>query len=132
MGEETQVRDFGNRMNKRKSGHKKGGNKARKKQKQFPGMGERTKVDPRVKKFLHKKARDYNSDDEDSEEGSVKKVEDDNNLVPGFYIREEADDVETEELGNEEGSKNDDDEGEVTLPGITNLGEGLLGMLSRV
>ncbi|CAI0459436.1 unnamed protein product [Linum tenue] len=120
MVEETQVRDFGNRMNKRKSGHKKGSNKARKKQKQFPGMGERVKIDPRVKKFLRKKARDYNSDDEDTEEGLAKGVEDDN-LLPEYVIAEDVGGEEAEELGNEEDS---DEEGEGTLPGITKLGEG--------
>ncbi|KAJ6680630.1 hypothetical protein OIU79_020178 [Salix purpurea] len=61
MAEETQMRESVKPFKKRKSGYNKGSN-AKKKQKQFQGNKEKVKkIDPRLKKLLRKKARDYNS-----------------------------------------------------------------------
>lgn len=106
---------------KRKSGPKKGGN-FKKKQKQFLGNKEKVKkIDPRLKKLLRKKARDYNSDD-DNEDETAHASEDDN--ADSMDDDASSDDgKEKKNLGIEiEGSDNEDDD-EIP-PGITKFSEG--------
>lgn len=106
---------------KRKSGHKKGGN-FKKKQKQFLGNKEKVKkIDPRLKKLLRKKARDYNSDD-DNEDETAHASEDDNADSMDDDVSSD-DGKEKKNLGIEiEGSENEDDD-EIP-PGITKFSEG--------
>lgn len=106
---------------KRKSGHKKGSN-FKKKQKQFLGNKEKVKkIDPRLKKLLRKKARDYNSDD-DNEDETAHASEDDNADSMDDDVSSD-DGKEKKNLGIEiEGSENEDND-EIP-PGITKFSEG--------
>ncbi|CAN1345314.1 hypothetical protein LINPERPRIM_LOCUS40336 [Linum perenne] len=109
-----QVQETGNATNKRKSGRNKGG-KARKKPKQFSGTGDRVKkIDPKLKKFLRKKARDYNSDsDEEDDDDDADQVSED-----------DLNNDEVEEKADGSGSENDEYDVGTILPGITKLSEG--------
>lgn len=106
---------------KRKSGHKKGSN-FKKKRKQFLGNKEKVKkIDPRLKKLLRKKARDYNSDD-DNEDETAHASEDDNADSMDDDVSSD-DGKEKKNLGIEiEGSENEDND-EIP-PGITKFSEG--------
>ncbi|XP_011009088.1 PREDICTED: RRP15-like protein [Populus euphratica] len=121
MAEETQMRESVKPFKKRKSGHKKGSN-FKKKQKQFLGNKEKVKkIDPRLKKLLRKKARDYNSDD-DNEDETAHASEDDNADSMDDDVSND-DGKEKRNLGIEiEGSDNEDDD-EIP-PGITKFSEG--------
>ncbi|XP_009768365.1 uncharacterized protein [Nicotiana sylvestris] len=137
MAEELQsVREAGKMLvRKRKNmGHNKKGGKAKKKQKGVPFNERRAKVDKKMKKLFEKRARDYNSDNEDDNDN------DDDNID----IRERApvsrgkftsygkkeDDFEEEwvdddggEDGNEEIEVSEDEDGEIQ-PGITRFIDG--------
>lgn len=113
MAEETHMPESIKPLRKRKSGHKKG-NKAKKKQKQFQGIKERVKIDPKMKKFLRKKARDYNSDDEEEDE-SAHGIGDE---------KVSLHDNDKQDFGIEvEGPENEDEDDEIQ-PGITKFSEG--------
>lgn len=104
---------------KRKSGHKKGSN-FKKKQKQFLGNKEKVKkIDPRLKKLLRKKARDYNSDD-DNEDETAHASDDDNADSMDDDVGSD-DGKEKKNLGIEVSDNEDDDE---IPPGITKFSEG--------
>lgn len=104
---------------KRKSGHKKGSN-FKKKQKQFLGNKEKVKkIDPRLKKLLRKKARDYNSDDDNEDETAH--VSDDDNADSMDDDVGSDDGKEKKNLGIEVSDNEDDDE---IPPGITKFSEG--------
>ncbi|KAM7498474.1 hypothetical protein LguiA_022888 [Lonicera macranthoides] len=125
MAEVAQIQEAGNAPNKRKLGHKKG-NKAKKKMKVFQGNREKVKIDKRMKKIFQKRARDYNSDDEEEEpapmvrnvkEKSREKRED-------FHEENEpSDDGEDRRDAGQENEPSDDEDGEI-LPGITKFAEG--------
>ncbi|CAN1791902.1 RRP15-like protein, partial [Linum perenne] len=123
-----QVQETGNATNKRKSGRNKGG-KARKKPKQFSGTGDRVKkIDPKLKKFLRKKARDYNSDSDEEDDGDYMEEK----RGPKVVEDDDADQVSEDDLNNDEveekadgsGSENDEYDVGTILPGITKLSEG--------
>ncbi|KAG6750172.1 hypothetical protein NC652_033819 [Populus alba x Populus x berolinensis] len=121
MAEETQMRESVKPFKKRKSGHKKGSN-FKKKQKQFLGNKEKVKkIDPRLKKLLRKKARDYNSDDDNEDETAHAS---DNDNADSMDDDAGSDDgKEKKNLGIEiEVSDNEDDD-EIP-PGITKFSEG--------
>ncbi|XP_059282760.1 uncharacterized protein LOC132036437 isoform X2 [Lycium ferocissimum] len=68
MAEELQsVRGGGNMLRKRKMGHNKKGGKGKKKQKGVPFNEKRVKIDNKMKKLFEKRARDYNSDNDDDD-----------------------------------------------------------------
>lgn len=69
MAEETQIQEPGNVPMKRKLGQKKGG-KGKKKMKVYKGSGEKVKVNKKMQKIFRKRARDYNSDDDDEVDDS--------------------------------------------------------------
>ncbi|KAJ6674523.1 RRP15-LIKE PROTEIN [Salix viminalis] len=121
MAEETQMRESVKHFKKRKSGYKKGSN-AKKKQKQFQGNKEKVKkIDPRLKKLLRKKARDYNSDD-DNEDETANGSEDDN----ADSMDDDDDDNDGKEkrnLGIEIDNEDEEDDDGI-LPGITKFSEG--------
>ncbi|KAJ6973512.1 uncharacterized protein [Populus alba] len=121
MAEETQMRESVKPFKKRKSGHKKGSN-FKKKQKQFLGNKEKVKkIDPRLKKLLRKKARDYNSDDDNEDETAH--ASDDDNADSMDDDAGSDDGKEKKNLGIEiEVSDNEDDD-EIP-PGITKFSEG--------
>ncbi|MCD7453541.1 hypothetical protein HAX54_021276 [Datura stramonium] len=78
MVEELQsVSEAGKMLRKRKMEHKKKGGKGKKKQKGVPFSEKRVKIDNKMKKLFEKRARDYNSDNED----------DDNDAEPAPVIR---------------------------------------------
>ncbi|KAJ6874012.1 RRP15-like protein [Populus alba x Populus x berolinensis] len=119
MAEETQMRESVKPFKKRKSGHKKGSN-FKKKQKQFLGNKEKVKkIDPRLKKLLRKKARDYNSDD-DNEDETAHASDDDNADSMDDDVGSD-DGKEKKNLGIEVSDNEDDDE---IPPGITKFSEG--------
>lgn len=118
MATESPMPESVNPFRKRKVvGHKRS-YKAKKKQKQFPGMKERVKMDPKIKKMLQKKARDYNSDYEDEEINSDAEEE------KQVSLKEDADDEDFDiELEGSEQEEEEEEDGEIQ-PGITKLAEG--------
>ncbi|KAK2986434.1 hypothetical protein RJ640_011872 [Escallonia rubra] len=146
MAEETQMQEVGKAPSKRKLGHKTGSNKSKKKSKVFHG-GTREKVrkmDPRMKKLFRKRARDYNSDDEEDEERELEaapvirrqeKERSREKVRHGKGQKHEEDKVFDEKSSDEEGEDGDegvageenevseDEDGEMQ-PGITRFAEG--------
>ncbi|CAN1236205.1 hypothetical protein LINGRAPRIM_LOCUS1654 [Linum grandiflorum] len=125
-----QVGEIATTMNKRKSGHNKGGKARKKQKKQFPAgmMGERAKkIDPKLKKFLRKKARDYDSGSDDEEEVEEKKRDATAVVVDDDAAEQVSGDGDglNDVVDEEEASDKDDvyDVGAI-LPGITKLNEG--------
>lgn len=124
MAEEVHTQETGNGPKKRRIGHKKGG-KAKKKQRVFQGSGEKkVKIDKRMQKLYSKRARDYNSDDDD-EPSPVGR-----NRNEQSYSRNEVRDVksldeeEEEPLNDDmENEMSEDEDGEIQ-PGITKFIEG--------
>ncbi|KAE9590051.1 hypothetical protein Lal_00037779 [Lupinus albus] len=126
MAEETQL----NEPRKRKFVKKQGRKNSSKKPKVIPvphGQ-KKVKIDKNMKKLFHKRARNYNSDDEEEDEVAI----------PATSItKKNKKDIESEELSEDEGAargektlkKNHlsedegEDDGEV-LPGITKFSEG--------
>lgn len=129
MAEESQKLETVNLSKKRRLGRKKG-NKTKKKLKGFDGSGERIKIDRRMKKLFRKRARDYNSDDDEDEgdDGGYAVATKGENAVPiikevaldGKDSSEEEEDHQDIDEANE---ISEDEEGEIQ-PGITKLTEG--------
>ena len=129
MAEESQKLETVNLSKKRRLGRKKG-NKTKKKLKWFDGSGERIKIDRRMKKLFRKRARDYNSDDDEDEgdDGGYAVATKGENAVPiikevaldGKDSSEEEEDHQDIDEANE---ISEDEEGEIQ-PGITKLTEG--------
>lgn len=126
MTEEVHVPVTESGLRKRKSSKKKGG-KGKKKLKVMPGSGERVTINNKMRKLFRKRARAYNSDDDEGESApefrgdislSVK-----NREVEGRGSsdgeREDGMDLNVE---NEEFS--DDEENGEIQPGIANFAEG--------
>lgn len=124
MAEEAHTQEVGKAPKKRRIGHKKG-SKGKKKLKVFQGNGEKVKVDKKMQKLFHKRARDYNSDDEDEEEPSP--VTKDRNYQPRYknVFDGKSSDEEGEEHQNDgmENEASEDEDGEIQ-PGITKFMEG--------
>ncbi|KAK4376843.1 hypothetical protein RND71_003139 [Anisodus tanguticus] len=148
MAEELQSVSEGGRMfRKRKMDHKKKGGKGKKKFKGVPFSEKRIKVDNKMKKLFEKRARDYNSDNEDDEAPAPvsrakptsydkQKPKSYGKEKPNSYgkekptsYRKEEDDFEEEwvddegEDGNEELEVSEDEDGEIQ-PGITKFIDG--------
>ncbi|KAK3034017.1 hypothetical protein RJ639_033302 [Escallonia herrerae] len=146
MAEETQMQEGGKTPSKRKLGHKTGSNKSKKKSKVFHG-GTREKVkkmDPRMKKLFRKRARDYNSDDEEDEQRELEaapvirrqeKEQSREKVRHGKEHTHEEDKVFDEKSSDEEGEDDDEgvageenevseDEDSEMQPGITRFAEG--------
>ncbi|KAK3017269.1 hypothetical protein RJ639_007381 [Escallonia herrerae] len=146
MAEETQMQEVGKAPSKRKLGHKMGSNKSKKKSKVFHG-GTREKVkkmDPRMKKLFRKRARDYNSDDEEDEQRELEaapvirrqeKERSREKVRHGKEQTHEEDKVFDEKSSDEEGEDYDEgvageenevseDEDSEMQPGITRFAEG--------
>lgn len=126
MAEEVHMPVTESGPRKRKLSKKKGG-KGKKKLKVMPGSGERVKINNKMRKLFRKRARAYNSDDDEDESApefrgdsslSVKNQE-----VEGRGSsdaeREDGMDLDVE---NEEFS--DDEENGEIQPGIANFAEG--------
>lgn len=121
MPGESHLSEAGGIPKKRKSGHKKG-RKAKKKVNVFPAAGEKIKIDNRMKKLFRKRARDYNSDDDEDEEVAVSKDDSDVPLTDDEKSLEShgLDDDKPEVSDNE--NEEDDDE---VHPGIIKFTEGV-------
>ncbi|XP_015074473.1 RRP15-like protein [Solanum pennellii] len=73
MAEES-VSEATKYFRKRKMEHRKKGGKGKKKQKGAPFSEKRVKIDNKMKKLFEKRARDYNSDNEDDNDGEPSPV----------------------------------------------------------
>lgn len=124
MAEEVQAQDVGKGPMKRRIGHKKGG-KAKKKLKIFQGSGGKAKIDQRMQKIFRKRARDYNSDDEDEQYSPVHRSKYEHSPEKHEEFDGKSSDEEGEEPqsdGAHDGMSEDED-GEIQ-PGITKFTEG--------
>ncbi|XP_052179068.1 uncharacterized protein LOC127792574 [Diospyros lotus] len=123
MAEVAQVHQSGQGPMKRRIGHKKGG-KAKKRVKVFQGTSEKVKIDKKMQKLFRKRAREYNSDDEeeplpvnrDGYEQSLNENEvPDENASDEEAMNHQNDDIENE--------VSEDEDGEIQ-PGIMKFAEG--------
>ncbi|KAI4308582.1 hypothetical protein L6164_031640 [Bauhinia variegata] len=98
MGEETMMLEAGKAPRKRKLGTKKGHKKSSKKPKMLPPLQgqKKIKIDQKMKKLFRKRAREYNSDDEDDEPAA-----------PAIVGTEKLPSI-TNKHGNEEGIESDE------------------------
>uniref|UniRef100_A0A5B6ZL48 Putative RRP15-like protein n=1 Tax=Davidia involucrata TaxID=16924 RepID=A0A5B6ZL48_DAVIN len=124
MDEETQTQEVGKGPKKRRLGHKKG-SKAKKKLKMFPGTGgEKVKIDNKMRKLFRKRAKEYNSDDEEESAPVIsyenKQPFDKEEVLVGNSSDEEGDD---HRVVGEENEISEDEDGEIQ-PGITKFTEG--------
>lgn len=123
MAEETQIQEAGNVPIKRKLGHKKG-SKGKKKLKVFKGSGEKVKIDKKMQKLFRKRARDYNSDD-DEESAPVITHRKEQSHGKEEVFDDGSSDGEGEDHGDvgEDFEFSEDENGEIQ-PGITKFAEG--------
>ncbi|KAJ1380570.1 Ribosomal RNA-processing protein 15 [Sesbania bispinosa] len=145
MAEEMQLLEPGRTPRKRKFVKNKGHKKSNKKTKGMPALHgqKKVKINKKMKKLFHKRAREYNSDDDEEDETTVPATVGTRRLSSITNKRNEKDDVESEELSEDEGAargrkmwnKNvtdmnnhfSEDEGEddsEIQPGITKFTEG--------
>ncbi|XP_057460620.1 uncharacterized protein LOC130751106 [Actinidia eriantha] len=123
MVEEAQTQETESGLRKRRMGNKKGG-KAKKKLKVFQGTGEKVKIDKKMQKLFRKRAREYNSDDDDelstvARDGN-EQSHDQNEVFDGKSSDEEGEERQNYGVGDEE---SEDEHGEIQ-PGITKFTEG--------
>ncbi|OWM63557.1 hypothetical protein CDL15_Pgr019507 [Punica granatum] len=113
------ISEAGRVLKKRKMGNK--SRKAKKKVKVFQGSGEKVKIDRKTKKLFRKRAREYNSDDDDDAGKSA--LDKNRNAAPVFDDRRNS---EADELNEEPQVSDDEDEDEdnEVLPAITKFAEG--------
>ena len=129
MAEESHEIETVNLSKKRRLGRKKG-NKNKKKLKGFDGSGEKIKIDRKMKRLFRKRAREYNSDDDEDEGGDGRyavKMKDESaasikneEALDGNDLSEEEEDHQDISVENE---ISEDEEGEIQ-PGITKFTEG--------
>ncbi|CAK8564957.1 unnamed protein product [Lathyrus sativus] len=151
MAEETQVVESGRGLGKRKFGRNQGRKKTNKKPKvmQPPRGQKKVKIDQKMKKLYHKRAREYNSDDEDetAAPASVRTKGVASKKTRGVASftkkKHEEEDIEGEEMSEEEGaaggqrtqkknvtdkkvsfSEDEGEDGDEIQPGITKFTEG--------
>ncbi|KAG2316443.1 hypothetical protein Bca52824_019565 [Brassica carinata] len=124
-GEETHTAVSERGTRKRRVGAKNGGKSKNKKQKTHPPSSDRFKLTQKKKKLFQKRARDYNSDEDEEEDESNKapevtireKIFSDANMGPNY------DEVEEEEDGSDKDENSDgEDHGEIQS-GITRFGD---------
>nr|AFK35768.1 unknown [Lotus japonicus] len=145
MADETQLMEPGRDPRKRKfvknQRHK--NSKLRPKGKPAQHGQEKVKVNQEMKKLYHKRAREYNSDDDEEDETAAPATTRPRRMTSIKYEKNEVDDIENEDLSDDEGAaggekvknknvtfmKNhnyegeEEDDGEI-LPGITKFTEG--------
>ncbi|GFZ05381.1 hypothetical protein Acr_17g0009530 [Actinidia rufa] len=123
MAEEAQTRETESGLRKRRMGNKKGG-KAKKKLKVFQGTGEKVKIDKKMQKLFRKRAREYNSDDDDEPSTVARdgneQSHNQNEVFDGKSSDEEGEERQNYGVGDEE---SEDEHGEIQ-PGITKFTEG--------
>lgn len=130
-GEEAHLPVAERGIRKRRVGKKKGGKP--KKFKALPGSAEKVKITPKMKRLFQKRARDYNSEDDDDND----EVEATNPESIGGERFSDADMEESggssddeREDGHDEGSGKENSEGEETgkiQPGVPRFAEGCKG-----
>ncbi|XP_010547191.1 PREDICTED: RRP15-like protein [Tarenaya hassleriana] len=123
-GEEAGLSVAGRGIRKRRVGKKKGG-KA-KKLKALPGSAEKVKITTKMKKLFQKRAREYNSDDDDENDELDDAMEHEVGDSSGDEREDDEDEDEDEGLG-EGDSEEEAKENEKIQPGITRLAEGSKG-----
>lgn len=144
MAEERQLLEPGRGPRKRKFVKKQGHKKSSKKQKGMPPQHgqKKVKINQKMKKLFHKRAREYNSDDDEEDETAIPATTGTRSLAPVTNKKHEEDDIESEELSEDEGAAgqkirnknvtdmnyhNSEDDGEdddEIQPGITKFTEG--------
>lgn len=133
MSEVAKLPEAGGFLRNKKSPHKKGGHKGKKKGKVFQSSGEKgKKIDGRMRKLYQKRAREYNSDDED-DEGNYKNNNKKKPYVSGRqqkpkFVREQKKPSEPDNLTEEPLSDDEDEDVEAeaeALPGIMKFAEGV-------
>lgn len=129
MAEESLMLETTNLSKKRRLGLKKG-NKTKKTLKGFDGSRERTKIDGRMRKLFRKRAREYNSDDDEDERDdsmNASTSKDGNAVSIKNEVEWDGKDSSGEEEDHqditEENEFSEDEDGEIQ-PGITKLSEG--------
>ncbi|CAJ2633114.1 unnamed protein product [Trifolium pratense] len=151
MAEETQVVEPGRGLGKRKFGKIQGRKKSSKKQKvmQPPHGQKKVKINQKMKKLYNKRAREYNSDDDEDETTAPAtmrktrgvasmKTRGVASITKIKHEEEEEEEIESEELSEDEGAaggqrtqkkvnfsedEGEDDDDEIQ-PGITKFSEG--------
>ncbi|XAR68238.1 hypothetical protein NMG60_11003307 [Bertholletia excelsa] len=121
MAEEAQAEAARKGPNKRRMGHKKGG-KAKKKLKMFHRTGDNVKIDKKMQKLFRKRARDYNSDD-DEEPTSVPRDVNEQSEKEEFDGKSSDEEVEERRNNGEGNEVSEDEDGEIQ-PGIAKFSEG--------
>ncbi|XP_059661284.1 uncharacterized protein LOC132307511 [Cornus florida] len=123
MAEETHAQAIEKGPNKRRIGHKKG-SKAKKKPKVFHGTDKKVKIDKKMRKLFTKRAREYNSDD-DEDSASLVSDENEHKFNKTEVLDGKSSDEEVEDHGDasEENEISEDEDGEIQ-PGITKFIEG--------
>ncbi|XP_019198881.1 PREDICTED: RRP15-like protein [Ipomoea nil] len=106
-------------IKRRHIGSKKRSGKAKKKQRTAPFNEKKPKIDKKMRKLFEKRARDYNSDEDEEEDDK------DNAVVGGTSVQDEfeEDSFNEEGDGGEENEVSGDEGGEIQ-PGITRFTEG--------
>ncbi|XP_057961841.1 uncharacterized protein LOC131153513 [Malania oleifera] len=117
---------------RRRLGHKKHG-KAKKKLKMIQGSGEKIKIDKRMRKLFRKRARDYNSDDDDESVVETREVNASFLNKKTVVERKSSEGEDAHDAGEEDGENGHDtgeengdsgDEENEMQPGITKFTEG--------
>lgn len=130
MAEVTQSLDVKNFGRKRKQGGKKG-KMAKKRQRTMHQGGERKpKIDQKTRKLFQRRARDYNSDDEDEDEpleqaGDAIEVDGQRKNNDKFEVGFSDDGEEENEGLDEEEGEVSEDEGGGMQPGVVRFSEGI-------
>lgn len=119
MAEETQA---GNVPMKRKLGHKKG-SKGKKNLKVFKGFGEKIKTDKKMQKLFRKRARDYNSDDDEEPAPVITHRKEQSHGKEEVFDDGSSDGGEDHGDVGEDFEFSEDENGEIQ-PGITKFAEG--------
>ncbi|XP_043719563.1 RRP15-like protein [Telopea speciosissima] len=125
MAEASHLQEKTDGSKKRRAGKSKG-RKAKKRVKSFPGTGDRVRVDKKMQKLFRRRAKEYNSDDEDDEQPTSEVGEASNRVLGQKEVLEGNSSGDEEENGpggsGNEGSEEDD--GNRNQPGITKFVEG--------
>ncbi|CAA2956538.1 RRP15 [Olea europaea subsp. europaea] len=129
MTEVMQAMEVKEGPRKRKVGNKKAKN-AKRKQKMMPqGVQKKVNIDKRMKKLFQKRAREYNSDDDDVEEDEEKLEQSVPSTRDKFkkdeFYKEFSDDDDGVEDNWDEGNDVSEDEDGKIQPGIMKFSEGI-------
>uniref|UniRef100_A0A7N0RJ65 RRP15-like protein n=1 Tax=Kalanchoe fedtschenkoi TaxID=63787 RepID=A0A7N0RJ65_KALFE len=126
MGEDSKVKESGKAQKRKRIGYSKG-HKGAKKPKVLQGSGKKVKVDGRMKKLYRKRAREYNSDDDD--DGNDNAFEDkaeEVSIKEKMNDERDADELDSENDEEKRHFVDDDEEEEGEIQsGVTKFVEGV-------